>query len=329
MTVSTKKGFGRRRWLLVLSLSVLLVVLIIGGLIWRGLTQTAIPFGQASAEIAFIQRNENWDIALISADSASVPTRGDSWDDYFASFDFRGERINFLSLRGGELGPTQVQPDGSGLRTLGVVDAVTTMVFEGRFDWDPSWSPDGSKLVWSSLRDLNLEIYAADNQPDAAPVRLTNHPARDWFASWSPDGTRIAFASDRAGNEDIYVMDADGANLRQLTDHPANDIFPVWSLDGEALLFVSERDTPLGNGSLTLYLIDPDTDSPTPAPLGQTRFEGDPTYSADGREVVFMSNRDGDWSLYLMDADGANLRRLTDTTTDELFPVWRPAINGE
>ncbi len=257
MTTSPQKGFGRRRWLFLLSLFVLVVVLLVGWLIWRGLTQTAIPFGQASGEIAFIQRNDNWDIALISADAIRTPTRGDAWDDYFASFDFRGERINFLSLRAGELGPTQVQPDGTGLRTLGVVDAVTTMVFEGRFDWDPSWSRDGSKLVWSSLRDLNLELYTADNQPNAVPVRLTNHPARDWFASWSPDGTRIAFASDRAGNEDIYVMDADGANLRQLTNHPAYDIFPVWSLDGETLMFVSERDTPLGNGSLTLYLIDP------------------------------------------------------------------------
>ncbi len=327
MTESAQKGFGRRRWLLVLLLSGLVVVLIGGWLVWRNLTQTAIPFGQASGEIAFIQRNANWDITVLRPDGLHVVTAGDAWDDYFASFDFRGERINFLSLRAGELGPTQVQPDGSGLRTLGVVDAVTTMVFEGRFDWDPSWSPDSTKLVWSSLRDLNLELYTADNQPDAVPVRLTNHPARDWFASWSPDGTRIAFASDRAGNEDIYVMNADGTNLRQLTDHPANDIFPVWSLDGEALLFVSERDAPLGNGSLTLYLLDPNAESPTPTPLGQTRFDGDPTYSADGREVVFMSNRDGDWSLYIMDVDGANLRRLTDTATDELFPVWRPSLN--
>lgn len=323
------KGFGRHRWRVVLILSVLVVVLVSGWLIWRNLTRTVIPFGQVLGEVAFIQRNTNWDIAILSADGFYTVTDGDAWDDYFASFDFRGERINFLSLRAGELGPTQVQPDRSGLRTLGVVDAVTTMVFEGRFDWDASWSPDGTKLLWSSLRDLNLELYVADNQPNAAPLRLTNHPARDWFASWSPDGTRIAFASDRAGNEDIYVMDADGANLRQLTNHPANDIFPVWSLDGETLLFVSERDTPLGNGSLTLYLLDPDADSPTPAALGQTRFEGDPTYSPDGREVVFMSNRDGDWSLYSMDADGGNLRRLTDTTTDELFPVWRPAMNTD
>lgn len=328
MTAHTKR-WTRRRTVILSALLVLTLVLVGGWLAWQALTQTVIPLGQASGEIGFITRSgADWDIALLMPDGVRNITAGDGWDDYFASFDFRGERINFLSLRAGELGPTQIQPDGSGLRTLGIVDAVTTMVFEGRFDWDPSWSPHGRRILWSSLRDLNLELYVADNTTDAAPQRLTNDAGRDWFASWSPDGTRIAFASDRAGNEDIYVINADGSNLRRLTDHPANDLFPVWSLDGETLLFISERDQLLGGGALNLYVMDPDAENPTPEPLGDSTFSGDPTYSPDGQEVISMSNEGGVWTLYLTDADGTNVRRLTDGISDALFPAWRPALEG-
>jgi TolB protein len=57
-------------------------------------------------------------------------------------------------------------------------------------------------------------------------------------------------------------------------------------------------------------------------------FSGDPAYSADGSEVVYMSNEDGHWHIYLMNADGTNVRRLTEGDADYLFPVWRPVAGG-
>ena len=59
--------------------------------------------------------------------------------------------------------------------------------------------------------------------------RLTRHLSYDWSASWSPSGEHIAFGSFRGGNSEIYVMDADGANLRNLTNNDdANDESPSW-----------------------------------------------------------------------------------------------------
>ena len=53
-------------------------------------------------------------------------------------------------------------------------------------------------------------------------------------------------------------------------------------------------------------------------------FEGDPTYSPYGGQVAYMSNKEGSWHIYVMDADGSNARRVTDGEGDNMFPSWRP-----
>lgn len=306
--------------------SVILIVFVLAaGFVMVRLATTSVPTGTPSGELAFMSdRGDNWDIfTLDSGGRLRNLTADDAFDDYFPSWDFASERINFLSGRIGELGPTQIEPDGSGMRTLSILDAVTTMFFESRFDWDPHWSPDGRHLVFASLRDLNLELYLADR--DDNRTKLTSDSARDWFAAWSPDSSKIVFGSDRAGNEDIYMMDADGANLRQITTDAAADIRACWSLDGQTLLFVSERQNDLLTGQMDFYVVPADGDESAVKPLAEGEiFEGCGVWSADGAEMAFMSNRDGKWSIYLQDAAGENLRRLTDDAGNDLFPVWRP-----
>ncbi len=97
-----------------------------------------------------------------------------------------------------------------------------------------SWSPDGSRIAFSSDRDGNMEIYLMD--PDGGSVTsLTDHPARDVEPCWSPDGSQIAFSSDRSGDYEIYVLnvneavqDMATASVRQLTDNSNEDAGPVW-----------------------------------------------------------------------------------------------------
>ena len=99
-----------------------------------------------------------------------------------------------------------------------------------RTDEDPSWSPDGKRIAFTSLKGgRKRDIYVMDANGDN-PRNLTNHPDRDWNPSWSPDGKRIAFVSNRTRdlNRDIYVMDADGRNVRNLTNHPDDDENPAW-----------------------------------------------------------------------------------------------------
>ena len=94
-------------------------------------------------------------------------------------------------------------------------------------DETPAWSPDGSKIAFTSVRDGNDEIYVMDFD-GTDQIRLTTNPGFDGHPAWSPDGSKIVFASFRLGNYDIYVMNADGSNPVRLTTNPAMDIDPDW-----------------------------------------------------------------------------------------------------
>lgn len=97
-----------------------------------------------------------------------------------------------------------------------------------------SWSPDGSRIAFSSDQVNNSEIYLMN--PDGSDVvRLTNNPASDVEAAWSPDGSRIAFSSNRDGNFEIYFLNVtealqnpENGSVKQLTNHKAEDVGPVW-----------------------------------------------------------------------------------------------------
>jgi Tol biopolymer transport system component len=224
-------------------------------------------------------------------------------------------------------------------------------------DGSPSWSPDGTKIVFTSSRDGNAEIYVM-GADGANPQRLTRHPASDGYPNFSHDGTRITFDTDRDGNFEIYAMDADGANPRRLTHHPARDVSASWSPDGRKIAFMSDR-----TGAFEVWVMDADGANPTPMTnlgscwfprwspdgsklafhvgrdvhvltlkdSGLTRLTTDPdngmypSWSPDGRRIAFMSWRAGPTEVIVMDADGSNARRLTHTSAgDAIDPRWSP-----
>ena len=109
--------------------------------------------------------------------------------------------------------------------------------------WDstPSFSADGSGVLFESNRNGGFDVYRLDIETMHV-VQLTDEDGRDVEAKESPDGREIAFASNRKGDFEIYVMDADGGNVRPLTENDAGDFYPHWSPDGKQLSFNSERD---------------------------------------------------------------------------------------
>jgi TolB protein len=72
-------------------------------------------------------------------------------------------------------------------------------------DGRPVWSPDGKRMLFTSNRNGNRDLYLME-MDSGVLHRLTSHPADDRYPSWSPDGTQIAFASNRSGSPDIWVM---------------------------------------------------------------------------------------------------------------------------
>jgi Tol biopolymer transport system component len=102
-----------------------------------------------------------------------------------------------------------MRESGTGVRNLTEASA------SGEFD--PAWSPDGTKIAFASDRDGNPEIYVM-NADGSDATRLTNDPGHDWNPAWAPDGSRIAFESDRDGAVAVYTMELDGSNPVRLTD---------------------------------------------------------------------------------------------------------------
>jgi TolB protein len=159
----------------------------------------------------------------------------------------------------------------------------------------PCWSPDGSRIAFTSTRDGNQELYVS--LPDGSEiVRLTSDPAIDAHPAWSPDGSQIAFATNRWGDLEIAVIAPDGSSLRRLTDSPGLDDYPAWSPDGTQLAWMSLRD-----GNAEIYLADRDG-SRTRNLTNDPAIDNFPAWTPH-RGLGFISNRDGGYELYLWETE--------------------------
>lgn len=116
--------------------------------------------------------------------------------------------------------------------------------------WDPSWSPDGKQIVYTSDADGDWEIYKI-TVADGKTIRLTNNGSYDGHPRWSPDGNWILFDTDREGDWEIYVMESYGQDQRALTENSTTDWMPAWSPDGQWIVYVSTRD-----GDDEIYMVD-------------------------------------------------------------------------
>ncbi len=189
-------------------------------------------------------------------------------------------------------------------------------------DKDPSWSPDGKRIVFMSNRDghakhgwLTSDIYVMDNDGGNLQ-RLTNNDRFDESPSWSPNGKRIAFV----GNRTIYVMDADGGNQQRLTENRTIDESPSWSPDGKYIVFMSTR-----VGNTEIYVMDNDGGNQRNL-TNNDRVDESPSWSPDGKHIAFTSweNVGGNKDIYVIDNDGGNQRNLTKHPDADWEPVWSP-----
>ena len=121
------------------------------------------------------------------------------------------------------------------------------------FDELPNWSPDGTKIAFTSNGDVYVMKADGGN-----PTRLTDNPKEDAFRYWSPDGKKIAFQSNRDGNWDIYVMNPDGSNPTRLTKDSSDNSVRGWSPDGKQIAFTSNRD-----GNNEIYVMNADASRQT------------------------------------------------------------------
>lgn len=188
----------------------------------------------------------SFEIFVMNADGSGVTrvTNRPDTSSYFPTWSPDGQRIAFQSTAFGSGSGNIVAVDIYAINLDGSNQVRLTN--DPGDDLGPKWSPDGSRIAFSSSRDGDEEIYVM-NADGSNPRRLTHNPGLDQQPDWSPDATRIAFTSDRDANpdvdgRDIYVMNAaDGLGLLRLTDDPAGDYGPAWSPDGARIAFGSVR----------------------------------------------------------------------------------------
>jgi len=110
-------------------------------------------------------------------------------------------------------------------------------------DYQPEWSPDGSKLVFFSSRAGNADVWTVDvNTADAPPEQLTTYPGIDINPAFSPNGQYIAWQSDSGGRNEVWVMSADGSNARQLSHTGTGGHFTLWDADSRHVIFNTHID---------------------------------------------------------------------------------------
>lgn len=193
-------------------------------------------------------------------------------------------------------------------------------------DHSPVWSPDGAKIAFVSDREWNNDIYVM-NTDGTDVVQLTDSFAEDLNPAWSPDGTKIAFNSDRDGLPQIYVMNADGSEVVRVTNDRDWNATPSWSPDGTKIAYSSTAVSGIlaaGGIKSGICVIDIDGSNKKELSGEEDSF---PAWSPDGEKIAFCSFRDGNSEIYIMNADGTEQKRLTDSSGTDCSPAW--SFDGE
>ena len=276
-----------------------------------------LPFGSgcthvSSGKIAFVSDREGAPSIYVMNPDGSNPTRLGSWFGVPNTFCWSsdGTKIAFID---GDGWLCLVDADGGSLSKLAEIPSYST-----------SWSPDGEKI---SAGCFDYDIYTVDVGTGELQ-NLTNTPdIIESLPSWSPDSQNIAFAVFNPPYFDISLMDADGSNQTKITSERGICEELAWSPGGENIGYTwySEDDQGPEGICRDICLVNIKDGSKVNLTNSPKFDDRDLSWSPDGTKIVFSSRRQVvDMQIYVMNADGSQLGKLTTGNSSNYFPAWSP-----
>ena len=192
-----------------------------------------------------------------------------------------------------------------------------------------SWSPDGKRLAFVSYNDGDneIEIVNIDSRDIERRIKPTNVGAISTVA-WSPDGSRLVFSGMIGGISDLYLFELSSGMTRRLTNDLHADMQPSWSPDGSSIVFITDRAGPLPEGQeagsdfrrlshapLRLAVVDATSGRVQVLPAIPAAKHVSPQFSADGRSILFVSDRGGYSDIYRLELESGTLFQVTRAAT--------------
>ncbi|MBM3416129.1 MAG: hypothetical protein FJY20_06710 [Bacteroidetes bacterium] len=176
------------------------------------------------------------------------------------------------------------------------------------YDAEATLSPDGKKMIYTSTKDGDIELYIMDLET-GKERRITNMLGYDGGAWFSPDGTKLIWRASRPKTEteikeykdllaenlvaptnmEVWVANADGSNARQVTSYGQANWAPAYMPDSKRIIFASNHEYKRGF-PFNLYTINEDGSNLQKISRDKG-FDAFPMFSPDGNKIVFCSNR--------------------------------------
>lgn len=276
------------------------------------------PEPQTLGKIVFLSdRDGNDDIYRMNSDGSGLARLTDtSTRKATPVWSPDHSRIAFVAEERGTPHIYMIQPDGTALQRI---------THELQAAHSPTWSPDGERLAFvipGRAHDTIAWIMIETGDV----TELTSAFGSVTHLAWSPDGRDLAFSSPDGtidGKRDIFLMPIDGiAPTINLTNAPGDDDAPAWSTAGRGqdvrIAFQSDRD-----GQTEVYVMQRNGTAQTRLTRHRA-FDGQPTWSSDGRWIAFVSDRGGSEAIYMMRDNGSDQTLIAPSVSRDWHPHWQP-----